>query len=224
MFYKNALGLLASAAILLAGTSAQAVTLSLSPGQAGPGGETTQGLYSDTAGATTIDFNSGVAPTTGFAVYSGGGTITSDEFAPFGPGGAVNTSPYLTFFQGSGVVEINFATSISYFGFDWGFIDGSNTVQIFNGSTLLASFTGADAFALGATFGSTAFANFTSSGPGDTFNRIVLLEAAGGGFESDNHAFVNIPEPMPPTTFLALLLGVALAVKLRSTKQVRKAF
>ena len=54
-------------------TSAQAISFIMTRGVAGPGGVTNQGAFSDyhnRPNTTTIDFNSGQAPTTGFARYS----------------------------------------------------------------------------------------------------------------------------------------------------------
>jgi hypothetical protein len=53
--------------------SAQAFNLNLTAGAASPTGVTNQGAYSEFAGLSTtktVDFNSGSAPTTGFAKYS----------------------------------------------------------------------------------------------------------------------------------------------------------
>ncbi len=102
------IAVLSAATILGQMGSAQAFTFNMTNGIAGPNGMTNQGAYSDFSRKSTvktIDFNSGLLPTTGFAKYSfvgsGSSSVLSDEWAPAGANSEVNTSKYLAVFQGT---------------------------------------------------------------------------------------------------------------------------
>ncbi|MCF4966521.1 Npun_F0296 family exosortase-dependent surface protein [Nostoc sp. CMAA1605] len=196
-----ALSASAIASIAYAG-SAQAISFKITTGVNGPNGVTNQGAYSDfwqDPTVTTIDFNNGVAPTTGFAKYSfqkndGSSSVRSDTWAPAGAAGQVNNSKYLAVFQGN-AVTINLASTLNYFGIDWGAISPGNVFSFYKDNTLIKSFTTADVNPVAPIKASqhggegNGYLHFYSDSLLDNFNKIVITQTGGGGFESDNHSF-----------------------------------
>ncbi len=196
---------LGTAATMLATTSS-AFAFSFSVGGTAVAGE---GYKSNQAGAVTVDFNNGTAPTSGFVTYSGingnivQGSISGQHATPLG-----DTSKFMTISnQGSGKVgatgsvTMNFAKAIDYFGLYWGSVDTHNKINFYNAGQLVKSFGGGDisTTAKGSWTGASdnLFVNFFS-GPGQTFDRIDLV-AQGVAFESDNHTYraaEAVPEPM----------------------------
>ncbi len=215
-----------SAITLLASVNpAQAFSFKMSSGVAGPNGETNQGAYSEfynLANTTTVDFNDGM-PTDGFASYSLTGKnagTRNNRWAPTGANGEKNTSDYLTAFRGSNVV-IDLKENLNYFGINWGAADDGNTFSFFKGDTLVQAYDTARIIAEGGFAQTSAFHNGEGNGyvhfyaetAAELFDRIVISEANGGGFESDNHSFhagdggfegfetAKVPEP-------AMMLGL----------------
>jgi hypothetical protein len=196
-----ALSLSAISPFIYAG-SAQAISFKVTTGIAGPNGETNQGAYSEfskLSGTTTVDFNNGQAPTTGFAKYSfennsGSSSVRADVWAPAGANGQVNDGKYLAVFSGN-KVTINLSNYLNYFGIDWGAISPGNMFSFYNGNTLIKSFTTADVNPVApikaAQHGGegNGFLHFYSDSSNDIFNKIVITQTGGGGFESDNHSF-----------------------------------
>ncbi|MGH1393693.1 MAG: Npun_F0296 family exosortase-dependent surface protein [Trichormus sp.] len=182
--------------------SAHAISFKITTGVAGPNGVTNQGAYSDfwqDPTVTTIDFNNGVAPTTGFAKYtfqnnSGSSSVRPDKWAPAGAAGEVNDSKYLAVFQGN-AVTINLEKTLNYFGIDWGAISPGNVFSFYKDNTLIKSFTTADVNPVAPIRASqhggegNGYLHFYSDGLADNFNKIVITQTGGGGFESDNHSF-----------------------------------
>ncbi|WP_414755496.1 PEP-CTERM sorting domain-containing protein [Anabaena sp. CCY 9910] len=183
--------------------SAHAIGFKVETGVAGPNGVTNQGAYSQfwqDSGVTTVDFNNGVAPTTGFAKYSfengGSSSVRKDQWAPAGANGEVNDTSYLAVFNGD-KVTINLDSYLNYFGIDWGAISNNNTFSFYNGDTLIKSFTTQDVNTVApisaAQHGGerNGYLHFYSESRNDLFNKIVISQAStdGGGFESDNHSF-----------------------------------
>src|SRR4028118_2151430 len=150
-----------------------------------------QGQFSNVAGVTTIDFESG-APTSGLAVYSAPGpgpAIVSGNSVSSAFLALDDNTRYLavsTFGDARGTtpVTIDFANPLDYFGLYWGTPSVNNTISFFNGDTLLQSFTG-DAPASLVTSMGAVYANFFAE-PGESFNKVVLSDSA-VAFESDNH-------------------------------------
>ncbi|MCY7272164.1 MAG: PEP-CTERM sorting domain-containing protein, partial [Phormidesmis sp. CAN_BIN44] len=76
-------------------SSAQAISFKITSGVPSLNGQTNQGAFSEFSKlkeTTTIDFNSGSVPTTGFAKYSfenntGASSVRSDQWAPAGSTG-----------------------------------------------------------------------------------------------------------------------------------------
>jgi hypothetical protein len=232
--------LVAAASVLAAG-SAQAISFKVTKGVANPWtGATSQGAYSEYAGldsTITIDFNSGTAPTSGFAKYSFTDStvkktaVLADKWAPAGANAEVNTSSYLEVFQGSNVV-IDLASSLNYFGINWGAAHTGNTLSFYKGGTLVSSFTTADIDKAGgfATYlhkgknedgaklaedgnyrQGNGYLHFYSEGKDDIFDRIIISHMGEGGFETDNHSFhigndgfEAVPEPTMTLGLLAV--------------------
>ena len=225
-------------ALLTASNPAQAFSFKMSSGIAGPNGETNQGAFSEfynLEGTTTVDFNDG-APTDGFASYSLTGNrakTLSDRWAPVGANGEKNDSDYLTTFKGSNVV-IDLQESLNYFGINWGAADDGNTFSFFKGDTLVEAYDTARIIAEGGFDQTSSYHNnegngyvhFYADSALELFDRIVISEANGGGFESDNHSFhvgddrfegfdaEKVPEP-------AMMLGLvgAAGMLVRKRKQ-----
>jgi hypothetical protein len=99
--------------------------------------------------------------------------------------------------DGPGVV--NLGAGVSYYGFLWGSPDalGWNTVQFYNGNTLLGTYGGSSV--LNPPNGNQNFARYFNvfAGQGEVITR-VSFAANTNAFETDNHAFIAaapIPEP-----------------------------
>ncbi|MEP0983401.1 PEP-CTERM sorting domain-containing protein [Leptolyngbya sp. FACHB-17] len=238
--FVSAMAVSAIAALSHAG-SAQAITFNITSGVAGPNGVTNQGAYSDfwnKKGTTTIDFNSGSVPTTGFAKYSfqnnsGTSSVRQDVWAPAGPNGEVNQGSYLAVFQGDSVT-IKLEKTLNYFGMNWGAISPGNVFSFFMGDQLIKSFSTEDVNPVAPVKAEqhggegNGYLHFYSEGKNDLFNRIVITQTGGGGFESDNHSFHiaddgdvrKVPEP---TAVLGLMAaGGALLLKRRTQAQLEE--
>jgi hypothetical protein len=222
--------------------SAHAIAFKITTGVPGPGGVTDQGAYSDfwqQPGTTTINFNTGTAPTTGFIRYSrenGQANVTSDRWAPAGPNGEVNTSPYLAVSNGD-QVTISIDNYLNYFGINWGAINPGNTFSFYNGDNLLQTFTTQDVNPVAPIRApqhdgeGNGYLHFYSESSSDIFNKIVISQNSLGGFESDNHSFIegngaftgfqSVPEPSSMLGILALgglFLGYRQNQKLQKSK------
>jgi len=182
--------------------SAQAFSFKMTTGAASPSGETNKGAYSEFAGSKTVktvDFNSGAAPTTGFAQYSfqsndGSSSVRADRWASAGAKGEVNDSSYLAVFKGNDVT-INLAKKVNYFGIDWGAISNGNVFSFFNGDKMVKSYQTEDVNPVAPIraaqhYGEgNGYAHFYANNSSEAFDRIVVSQMGGGGFESDNHSF-----------------------------------
>lgn len=238
-FAVKSLSVLAFGAIALLGTinPAQAFSFKVTSGIAGPNGVTNQGAFSEfsnLAGTTTVDFNNGQLPTSGFASYSFSNgapqsSVRSDMWAPTGAQGEKNNSRYLAVFQGNDVI-IKLQESLNYFGINWGAAHSGNTYSFFKGDTLLKAFNTQDienaggfshysslhpGGGLGSEGGKqgNGYVHFYANSEADIFDRIVISQVGGGGFETDNHSFhvgggrftgfdvAKVPEP-------AMMLGL----------------
>jgi hypothetical protein len=230
MFIKKfasiaALSLSAIASISYAG-SAHALGFSYSAGAYRDSAVKNQGAFSEQVnnkGYTTLDFNDGKAPNsdgvkytfsngTSYTALSGQTGIYSDKWAPSGVVGTdINNSNYLAVFSNSTVTIENTKDKVfNYFGFDAGALSGGNTLSFFKGGTLVKELTH-DMMEAVAKVSSNAhggqlngFFEFFSEGANDNFDKIVLSQTTGGGFESDNHTFrtgtgkydaAKVPEP-----------------------------
>jgi len=231
------LSLAAVASLTAIAAPAQAISFNLSAGITGPNGEVNQGSYSEFSqqeGFVTVDFNDGGAPVNGFASYSfvssgrsgGQSLVTTNMWAPDGSNNEVNKSKYLQVFSGQDVV-INFAETLNYFGINWGSESPGNTFSFFQGDTLIGSFgiEDIDFEQVGSlSKQGTGYLDFRAESADDVFDKIVISQYGGGGFETDNHTFqagtggfdaADVPEPGVVAGLLALG-GLVVAKRQRS--------
>jgi hypothetical protein len=175
-----------------------------------------QGLFSTVANVTTIDFNSGSAPSTGVAQYSQTNNVVSGSGGQYAQPPSDNT-PYFTVGPSiNTTATITFTQTINYFGFYASTLDSYNSIQFLSGSTVLATLTGTDISTLAG--GNSGYINFYSSNNGQVFNKIILSSTS-FAFETDNHAYrigstAQLPVPEPSPMLPALLtfgLGALLA-------------
>jgi hypothetical protein len=226
------LALVGTAVIFMGANPASAVSLT-------KGGSTPvagEGQYTNIQGAKTINFNDGIAPSSGEVTYSKTngivqGSVDGQYATPFG-----DTSKYLTisptgdkvngkdFAGSSGDVTINFASALDYFGFYWGSVDKYNFVDVYSGNNLLKTFTGADvpgAPANGQQSGSAnnVYVNLLAS-QGETFNKVVMRSTS-RAFETDNHSYkvAAVPESSSALSLLAFgALGAGSLIKGKSKR------
>ena len=211
--------------------SAQAISFKMTTGAASPIGETNKGAYSEFAGYSdvkTIDFNDGIAPTSGFAQFSftkndGTSSVRQDKWAPAGANGEVNTSNYLAVFKGDDVV-IDLEKNLNYFGMNWGAISPGNKFSFYNGNSLVQSFLTSDVDPVAPVKAQqhggegNGYLHFYSTSAQDIFNKIVITQTGGGGFESDNFSFhegnkgfdfdKEINKSVPEPSFILGMLAV----------------
>ncbi|BAZ53376.1 hypothetical protein NIES4103_60510 [Nostoc sp. NIES-4103] len=216
---KLSLALVGTAVVFMGANPAGAVTLT----KGGSAPVAGQGSQSTIPGSLVVDFNSGKAiDPNGFVTYSATngivqGSKTNQYAAPFG-----DTSKYLTIAPvgskvpgATGSVTLTFAKAINYFGLYWGSVDPYNYLDVYNGSTLLKTFSGADVPGAKATGSWTSnadnvFVNLLADS-GETFDKVVL-RTTGLAFESDNHTYrlASVPEP---GSMLGLLAFGALSAR-----------
>jgi hypothetical protein len=183
-----------------------------------------QGQFSTVSGVTTVDFNSGSAPTTGIAQYSATNNVVTGSLVGTYASPPNDTSAFFTVGPNTNTTAtITFTQSINYFGFFAGSLDGFNSIQFLSGNTVLAALSGTQIAALGGFPASGdqtqgLFINLYSSNNGEVFNKIILSSTS-FAFETDNHAYrvgstANVPVPEPSPMLPALLtfgLGAFLA-------------
>ncbi|MBE9112161.1 PTPA-CTERM sorting domain-containing protein [Nodosilinea sp. LEGE 07298] len=200
------------AVVAMAGTSsAEAISL-----------YTSDGAFTSTVGATTIDFSGAPLGPSSYTengvTYSGSGGFVqgsvSGQFAapPSQLPEYNNTNnTYLTLggINEPGPVSITLPGLSNYFGLYWGSVDAYNFIEffkkgvsvgIFNGNQVINGANG-DQQVNGA-----RYVNFTSSSSSDYFDSIVLRSTS-AAFESDNHAFREVPTP----ALLPGLIGLGVA-------------
>jgi hypothetical protein len=154
----------------------------------------TSGATSDVAGITsTITYDGqNTSDSAGYTSYSG--TYGFDS------GTSPDGTDWLSLGNGQSVT-INFTTAVSYVGFLWGTPDDYNYLSLYDGSTLLGSYTGSEV-------GSASYANFYA-GAGEEITSIVL-SSDGSYFETDNLSYEIEPTVIPEPSSL-LLLGTGIA-------------
>ncbi|MBW4568229.1 MAG: PEP-CTERM sorting domain-containing protein [Tolypothrix carrinoi HA7290-LM1] len=238
MFIKKfasiaALSLTAIASFSYAG-SAHALGFSYSAGAYRDSAVTNEGAFAKEVNDkdyTTYDFNNGKVPgnnnvkysfskgSYSTTAYSGQTGIYSDMWAPSGAKAEVNTSNYLAVFQGNSVIIENAKNQVfNYFAFDAGALSVGNTLQFLKGGNLVKELTYDMMNALAPVSASqhggqmNGVFEFFSEGMNDNFDKIVISQTAGGGFESDNHTFrtgsgkysAKVPEPSVALGLLAV--------------------
>jgi PEP-CTERM motif len=169
-----------------------------------------QGLVSSVAGAVTTDFNGGLPGNySGGLVVSGslGGQYASppnDTSKYFTVGGTNPNAP------SPGVVSFGFLAK--YFGFYGGSPDAYNGLQLFNGESLVKSFTGADI----ATFAGVPpngnqsvgyYFNIFADNSTEYFDKVSFLSSQ-AAYETDNHAVLAAAVP-EPETYAMMMAGLS---------------
>jgi len=204
---KKLIAPLAGLMIGVAATSASAFTWT-NGGIDTPGNN---GLFSSQALAVTITFDSGSAPTGSPVNYAGGGVVLGNPSTH----AALPADDTYFFSVGpstSNPATITFASKLSYFGFNWGSPDTYNSVQLYNGNTLLGSFTGsvlANAMLVAPNGNQTVggYLNVTADNANEYFDKILFISGT-NAFESDNHAYITaVPEP---DTYAMILAGLGM--------------
>jgi hypothetical protein len=201
----NILSLLACSVLAAAACGAHAAAPTFSSGgMAVPNA----GLMSLVVGATTIDFDSGLAP----GNYSGGMVFAIDH-----PGYAAQPPLDLTPFYSVGVTDGQTTPGtavfggLSYFGFYMGSADEYNTVVFYGADNSTFTLTGAAMASLASVSPngdqSVGFYVNAWAGAGAAFTQIEFHSPT-NAFETDNHAYINaVPEPQ---SYAMLLAGLGL--------------
>ena len=145
------------------------------------------------------------------------------------PGGSTNPDSgidnsianYISAYSGNSIT-IAFDANQKYFGLLWGSPDVSNTISLYEGATLLATYTGAglegNAVGLEPYPAAGSFVDFVADNAGTYFDKVVISENA-SYFEIDNLASLAAPEP---AAWALLMLGVGMVgFSLRTTRDRR---
>lgn len=227
MFIKKALtiaALSAVASVSYAG-SAHALGFTYNAGSFRTPGVTNQGAFSNNVneeGYTTLDFNNGTLPgndkvqysfsngSMSTTAYSGQSGVYADQWAASGVNGEKNESNYLAVFQGNdAVIQAKGGKKFNYFGLNVGALSGGNTLRFFDAGKLVKELTYDLMTTLAPVIAEqhggqkNGFFEFFSEGDNDNFDKIILSQVGGGGFETDNHTFrvgrgkyiASVPEP-----------------------------
>lgn len=226
---------LGTIAVLSNAGAAHAFRFNVTTGVAGPNGETDRGAFSEFSGrrnTRTITFDNG-APTSGFATYSfqkgTNSSVRSDVWAPAGPNGEVNATNYLAVFAGDSVT-IQLTETLNYFGINWGAISPGNVFSFFRGDRLVQSYSTEDINPVAPVRArqhsneGNGFVHFYADSRDEIFDKIVITQTGGGGFESDNHSFhigddaftEKVPEP---SVAIGLAVMSGLLLKRRQKKE-----
>lgn len=195
------------------------------------------GCVTSIIGATTINFNDGTAPSSGFATYSypSGTTLvrsTNESGIAAAPLG--DTTPYVSIgpSPNASPVNITFQAPLDQFGLYWGSTDSYNSISFFRNltdTTAFATYSGtaitpaADGNQL--TDENNVYVNFLAQNSNEYFSK-VELSSSEQAFENDNHSYRSAtPVPFEFSPGLGILaLGACGAIsQLKSAMQKQKA-
>lgn len=203
---------------LMAGVSTLSATIIFTPEAAGVQSTTV-------ANVTTVDFNSLIPGALGTYVSPIGTYSTGAEIVAPNAFGGSNQTRYISVGAQSGTTtySLTFNSLQSFFGLYWAAGDAQNSLEFFNGATLLATFTTSQVNAgLSSAYNGNpntgqdltekfVYLDFTSNALGTNFNRVVFLNnGTGTGFETDNHSILASAGVPEPSTYAFMLGGLGL--------------
>ena len=173
-------------------------------------------IFSGSGGGVSYDYHGGALYNLATSPISG---VTARPVGSVGNFHSVGTSPTAQ----TGPADVQFSSGLSYFGFLWGSPDAYNTVNFYNGQSLLGSFTGA-AVLMPPNGDQTFSAYFNAfAGPNEQITR-VTFSSTNNALETDNHAYIAaIPEPETYAMMLAGLGLLGFAARRRKLKEAAAA-
>lgn len=165
--------------------------------------------------AVLEDFTSYTAVTSEVGVFTPGiGIATTDNpgqhVFPF----SVDTGTYAYVSAGESPVTLHLTGDMVYFGMLWGTVDSYNTIEFYDGATLVGSFTGS-AVDSGADGTAVVYANFWAAD--GTFDSVVFRTTQ-EAFEFDNVRVAPTPLPAALGLFGSAIVGMG-ALGLRRRRQ-----
>ena len=162
-----------------------------------------QELYFGQGNTITFGTASGLSS----GVYHG--TTTATAAAPYTPSGPQTTN-YLAA-EVNNNVTISYAQNQQYFGLNWGSVDSYNTLNFYEGSTLVASYSGSQITTAQGSQGANGsyFVNFDFSN-GATYNKVVAVDTKLAAFEFDMVASStqSVPLTSAPSAAAPTLVAV----------------
>jgi hypothetical protein len=177
----------------LVGASAQATSITFTIENPGVQSTTVAGAITETFDSLSGGLSGYVSPNGG--TYTGGQVISFDQY-----GGAGGAGKYVVSgLTGSKILDVTFASAKTYFGVWWSAGDAANTLEFYQGATLLNTFTVASLIgSLNSSYYGNpnsgqnpnepyVYLNFTSS-DALGFDKIRFINLTTSGFESDNHS------------------------------------
>ena len=148
------------------------------------------------SGTSSLVSNMPMSVDYGAVTMSASYTANAGVYSGYGGGSPVNAGNY--FSSRHGTVSLDFSAELKSFSMQWGSPDSNNALQFYNGSTLLASFTGSQRQAM-----TGAYSNFSFAEVG--FTRVVALS---GSFEFADVTFGDVVTPdVAPIPLNAASLG-----------------